>query len=198
MYDQLISFFRNFIPLDDKNTRIIRDMGVVKHIKKNDFVLTKDSICNYVIFTNSGCFRSFYVIDGQEYSKQFFMENQFCSDYASFLTQRKSNIYIQALEDSQVIYLYKDKIDYLYETIPNFLKFGKLIAESLFIKVCDIKESFIIHSPEERYKIIVETRPEILQRIPQYMIASYLGITPETLSRIRKRIANGETTPVES
>ena len=76
----------------------------------------------------------------------------------------------------------------MYKTIPNFMQFGKLLAENLYIKVTDIKASFILNSPEERYANMLITRPEGIQRVPQYMIASYLGITPEALSRIRRRL----------
>ena len=76
----------------------------------------------------------------------------------------------------------------MYKTIPNFMQFGKLLAESLYIKVSDITASFILNTPEERYTNLINDRPKVIQSIPQYMIASYLGITPEALSRIRRRL----------
>lgn len=188
MHKQVISFFKQFINLEEKDVLLIEELTTVKHFSKNEFILTQGKVCNFVAFINKGAFRGFYSVDGQEYSKQFFLEDGFCTDYASFLTEKKSFTYIQAVEDSTVIFFEKKDVDYMYKTIPNFVEFGKLLAESLYIRVCDIKASFILNTPEERYVNLLKDRPRVIQSIPQYMIASYIGITPEALSRIRKRL----------
>jgi CRP-like cAMP-binding protein len=188
MHEQVISFFKQFIDLEEKDAILIEELTTIKHFSKNEFILTQGKVCDFVAFIKKGVFRGFYSVDGQEYSKQFFFEGGFCTDYVSFLTEKKSLTYLQAVEDSTVIFFEKKDIDVMYKTIPNFVNFGKLLAENLFIKVCDIKASFILNTPEERYANLLKERPSVIQRIPQYMIASYLGITPEALSRIRKRL----------
>jgi len=188
MHDQVISFFKNFIDLDEKACQAIRERTKLKHISKNEFLLTEGKTCSFVAFINKGAFRAFYSVNGQEYSKQFFFENNFCTDYSSYLTQHKSFTYLQAIEESTVIIFHKNDVDYFYKTIPDFVFFGKTLAENLYIKVCDIKASFILNTPKERYENLIKERPEVIQRVPQYMIASYLGITPEALSRVRNRI----------
>jgi len=188
MHTQVISFFKNFIDLDEKACQEIKNRTTIKHLSKNEFLLTEGKTCSFVAFINTGAFRAFYSVNGQEYSKQFFFENNFCTDYASYLTQKKSFTYLQAIEESTVLIFHKKDVDYFYETVPNFMAFGKALAENLYIKVCDIKASFILNTPKQRYENLVKERPKVIQRVPQYMIASYLGITPEALSRVRNRI----------
>jgi CRP/FNR family transcriptional regulator, anaerobic regulatory protein len=190
MYKQVIGFFEQFISIDEESSNFIKANTIIKKIAKNDFLLTKGKVCDFVAFINEGAFRSFYSVDGQEYSKQFFFEENFCTDYGSFLTQKKSLSYLQAIEDSTVIIFDKKMVDEAYKVIPNFTSFGKTLAEGLYITVCDIKASFILNTPKERYENLVKDRPKVIQRVPQYMIASYLGVTPEALSRIRKRISS--------
>ena len=188
MHKQVISFFKQFIDLEEKDVLLIEELTTIKHFSKNEFILIQGKVCDFVAFINKGAFRGFYSVDGQEYSKQFFLEDGFCTDYASFLTEKKSLTYLQATEDSTVIIFKKKDVDVMYKTIPNFVQFGKLLAESLYIKVSDITASFILNTPEERYTNLINDRPKVIQSIPQYMIASYLGITPEALSRIRRRL----------
>lgn len=188
MHQQVISFFKQFIKLEEKDIALIKEVTTIKHYSKNEFILIQDKVCDFVAFINEGSFRAFYSVDGQEYSKEFFLNGKFCTDYSSFLTGKKSLIYLQAIENSTVVFFEKKNVDTLYKEIPNFIHFGKLLAENLYIKVCDAKASFILNTPEERYALLLKDRPEISQRVPQYMIASYLGITPEALSRIRGRL----------
>jgi len=188
MYKQVISFLKQFIDLEEKDILLIEELTTVKHFSKNEFILIQGKVCDFVAFINKGAFRGFYSVDGQEYTKQFFLEGGFCTDYASFLTEKKSLTYLQATEDSTVIVFEKKDVAVMYKAIPNFVQFGKLLAENLYIAVTDIKASFILNTPEERYTNLIKDRPKVIQSIPQYMIASYLGITPEFLSRIRRRL----------
>lgn len=188
MREQVISYFKQFIELEEKDIHLINELSTIKHCSKNQFILTQGKVCDFVAFINKGAFRIFYSVDGQEYSKEFLFENNFCTDYTSFLTGEKTVTYIQAIEESTLVVFEKKDIDIMYEAIPNFVHFGKLLAEYLFVAVNDIKASFILNTPEERYANMLFARPKVMQRVPQYMIASYLGITPEALSRIRKRL----------
>jgi CRP-like cAMP-binding protein len=188
MYEQVTFFFKQFIDITQKEIVLIKELSTIKHFSKNEFILTQGKVCDFVAFVNKGAFRIFYSVDGQEFSKEFVFENNFCTDYTSFLTGKKTVTYIQALEESTVVFFKKEVVNTMYDAIPNFVHFGKLLAENLFVAVNDIKASFILNTPEERYTNMLIARPEVMQRVPQYMIASYLGITPEALSRIRRRL----------
>ena len=110
MHKQVISFFNQFINLEEKDILHIEELTIVKHFLKNEFILIQGKVCDFVAFINKGAFRGFYSVDGQEYSKQFFLEDGFCTDYASFLTEKKSLTYLQATEDSTVIILKKKRL----------------------------------------------------------------------------------------
>ncbi|WP_027078063.1 Crp/Fnr family transcriptional regulator, partial [Maribacter antarcticus] len=148
MREQVILFFKQFIDLEEKDILLIEELTTVQHFSKNEFILIQGKVCDFVAFINKGAFRVFYSVDGQEYTKQFLLEGGFCTDYASFLTEKKSLIYLQATEDSTVIVFEKKDVDVMYKAIPNFVHFGKLLAESLYIKVCDINASFILNTPK--------------------------------------------------
>lgn len=160
-----------------------------KHYKKGEYFIKEGQNCNYVGFIVKGLFNYYYLIDGVQHTRQFFFADNFISDYSSFLLSKKSKAYIQALEDSSIILIHKNDLTAHYEKIPKIQKLGRKIAEFLYIVVSEKYESFLLKTAEERYLELIRNRPKVIRNIPQYMIASYLGITPEGLSRIRKRIA---------
>lgn len=131
----------------------------------------------------------YYAVDDREHVAGFFIEDTTFSDYQSFLTRQPSRMYIQALEDTEVIDISYDAAQYLYRHVPEAEKLGRLLAEYLFILLSNRNSSLLLDTPEERYKKLVAQRPYLFQRVPKYMIASYLGITPEVLSRIRARLS---------
>ena len=120
----------------------------------------------------------------------FFFDNDFISSYTSFLTNEKSKAYIQALENTSITLIHKDKLSQLYQKNSKFQQLGRMFTEHLFMLVSEKYEDLLLKSPEERYLNLIENRSNVIQNIPQYMIASYLGITPEALSRIRKRLTS--------
>jgi hypothetical protein len=95
------------------------------------------------------------------------LEGEFCADYVSFLTEKKSLTYLQATEDSTVIVFEKKDVDLMYKAIPNFVYFGKLLVENMYIKACNITASFILNTPEEPYTNLIKDRPKVIQSIPQ-------------------------------
>ena len=148
-------------------------------------------ICNEVGFILSGSFRFFFVKDGIEISNYFSFQNEFISSYRSFLKREPSLINVEAMEDSVVIYFSHSSVQELLgdgRIVLKMERFGRMIAEYL---ICCYEErvvSFVTQTPEERYRILLENGDDLLQRIPQHYLANYLGITPVSLSRIRKRI----------
>jgi CRP-like cAMP-binding protein len=161
----------------------------IKHYKKGDFFLQEGDFCNYVGFINKGFFNFFYSINGVEHIRGFFYPDNFISNYPCFLLKTASKCHIQALEDSSVTLIHRDDLFLLYKKQPKIQELSRNIAESLYIEVSEKYESFFLKTPEERYLSFITSEPEVAEKIPQYMIASYLGITPEGLSRIKKRLS---------
>jgi CRP-like cAMP-binding protein len=138
-----------------------------------------------------GAVRYFHVKDGEEITGYFSFEDEMLSSYKSFLTRQPGLFYIQALEDSQIVTLSHNALqEVCANQIMSFKmeRFGRLMAEHYLICYEDRVASFITQTPEERYHKLLETGGEVMQRIPQHYIANFLGITPVSLSRIRRRI----------
>jgi CRP/FNR family transcriptional regulator, anaerobic regulatory protein len=156
---------------------------------KGDLVLREGSVCNFILFIELGCVRYFYNRDGEEVTGQFFEENDWFTDYESYLTGKPSEICIQALEDCVVFMLPKKKIVQLFVDYPVFEKFGRLMAERAFLGLRNRNKISTLLSSEDLYLSFVKNRSSLVQRVAQHYIASYLGLKPQSLSRIRKRLS---------
>jgi len=160
-----------------------------KHLSKKEYLVRQGETCRHIAFINEGLMRLYYDIEGEEYVRQFHFERSFCSEYQSFLTEKPAQMSLQALEDCELLIMSHTDLHALFRLSKEFERIGRVLAEQSFIFVSQRFASMLLESPEERYQILVRERPKVVQRVPQYMIASYLGITPEALSRIRKRLA---------
>ncbi len=180
----------NLIKFTDSEWLEISKDFIEKKIEKGDFLIEEGEYCNYVSFIDEGLLSYYYLVDGKKYIRGFFFDNDFISSYTSFLTNEKSKAYIQALENTSITLIHKDKLSQLYQKNSKFQQLGRMFTEHLFMLVSEKYEDLLLKSPEERYLNLIENRSNVIQNIPQYMIASYLGITPEALSRIRKRLTS--------
>lgn len=154
-------------------------------VVKGERLQQQGDISQYAYFIESGLLRYYYLKDGSEYIRQFFFERAIVSDLVSGLGDRPSNLYIDAVEDS-TLWAFPVK---MINQLPKLKE--KVFEDSLF-HVSNRMASIFLDSPEEKYLQLRDSRPKVMQRIPQYMIASYIGVTPEGLSRIKKRIADRE------
>ena len=148
-------------------------------------------ICNEVGFILNGSFRFYFVKDGIEISNYFCFQNEFISSYRSFLKREPGIVNIDAMEDSLVICFSHESLQQLLlddRIVLKMERFGRAIAEYLICCYEDRVVSFVTQTPEARYRLLLENGDGLLQRIPQHYLANYLGITPVSLSRIRKRI----------
>lgn len=160
-----------------------------KEIKTGEYLLTQGKICNRIAFIERGLFRLFYLHDGKEVTTCFCKENTITCSYQSMLTQQPSDLAIQAIEDSKVISFSYQNLQKLYQTDLFWQQVGRLAAENEFM-IAECYNRFLNDlTAQERYLQILETDPELLQRVPLNYLATYLQITPETLSRIRKKIS---------
>lgn len=186
---------KNFVDFDEEEWLLFSPYLQHKTLKRKDFYVEAGQVCNEISFILSGSIRFYHVKDGQEITNYFCLDHEFVSSYKSFLTRQPSITYVQALENTQLItfthsglqqMLTNEKLAYKME------RFGRLVAEYLICCYEDRITDFIVKTAEERYLQLLQNGTNILRRIPQHYIAQYLGVTPVSLSRIRKRICLAE------
>lgn len=187
--DLLINTIKNFVPLSIDDEAIVRRLFNKKVFKKGDHLLKAGGICRHVIFIETGLVRYYIGNDGTEQTNYFNREGEFVCDYTSFLPQAPSGVNIQALEDAVVWMVSFQGIQQLYKEVEHGERFGRLAIEQVFVNVISQVASLYTDSPEVRYHKFLANYSNVVQRIPQYYIASYVGVKPQSLSRIRKRIA---------
>jgi CRP-like cAMP-binding protein len=161
-----------------------------ENLNKGDFFLKEGQYVNRIAFVEEGALRFFYSHNGKEINNHFFLENDYAVSYLDFLKGTPSRYYIQALENC-VLYTFRlESLQIAYEKSKNWERFGRIIAESAYATATNRFESFLFLSAKERYVKMQTDYPRFIQRIPLYHLASYLGIERESLSRIRKELAN--------
>lgn len=180
-------YFNRFIILDDTEWGDFERCIVKSSVSKNEQILKQGELCNFIAFIQEGSFRFYYDKDGEVKITAFFFEGDFVSNYRSFLTGKVSDHFIEAMEDSLIYKINLQELKTLYDKHQNIERLGRLIAENLYLSVANRLDSFLFQTPTERYQALIDRNSRLLQEIPQYMIASYLGVKPETLSRIRTR-----------
>ncbi len=156
--------------------------------KKKELFITEGKVCREVAFIVKGSFRYFQTIDGMEVSTFFSFENNWVSAYSSFLSKTNSSVSIEAMEDATLFVLSYDDLQYLYQHHPSAERFGRLMAEYLINCLEERTYSLLLKTPKERYLKALTDNRTYFERVPLHYIASYLGIAPESLSRIRKRV----------
>jgi CRP-like cAMP-binding protein len=148
----------------------------------------KVELCRNIALVTKGAFCSYYQKDGNDIIEDFCLEGCFLADYPAFINNTTAKKNFKALEDSVLLSISKEELDKLYQTNAVYERAGRLIAEYLFTSWESKLRDNIFLSPAERYRKLIKTRPDILQRVPQYLIASFLNITPQYLSQIRKKM----------
>ena len=189
MYKELKQILDKENLLTESEWNIMEEHLVEKNFNKDEIITKEGSIESYLYFIKSGAIRKYYLVQGKEHCIDFRFENQFVSSYTSFLTQTPSRQNVQALEDSVLVCLSYSSLQQLYDNSKTGEKLGRHQSEYLLIEKETHEASLMLDSPDERYKQLLATKPNWLLRIPSYMIASYLNITPETFSRVKTRNA---------
>jgi len=184
-----IKIFRQFTDFNDSELEIIMPYFENKEFKKKTILLNVGTVSNEVFYIINGCIRLYCEKGGDELSTYFFTENMFAGSYDSFIARKPSKVAIETLEECEVLILTHESQENLYKVFPKMNEFIRKALEARFVLLHDLFISYLLNSPEERYLTLLKERPELLQRIPQHQIASFLGITPVSLSRIRNRVA---------
>ena len=160
-----------------------------RRLKKKTTILKAGKIAREVYLVIEGCLRLYYEKDGEDLSAYFFTDGMFAGAYDSFTSQQPSRHFIEAIEDSTILAIpYKEWIS-LYSEIPWMNEFVRKVIEQRFIALHQLFTSYILDSPEERYIHLLKNHPDLINRVPQHQLATFLGITPVSLSRIRNRVA---------
>ena len=188
----LDNFFNNLskgITLTEADKTIFRQHVIEKKLRKRQYLLQEGEICKSVAFVSKGMLRSYFVDEkSNEHIIQFAPEGWFVSDLYSFITEDSSNLNIDAIESSEVILISKTAHLYLEKAVPEFFKFNYTQYRGAYIALQKRLTDMFTLSTEEKYTKLLKIYPDIMQRVPQHMIASYLGLTAETLSRVRKKL----------
>lgn len=189
-FEILNQHLANFAALNNKDIIDSQPFWRTRKIAKGDFFNMQNVVCNDLGLVVKGIFRIYYndPVTSEEKNIFFFSENQFIVSFRSFITRYPCYYYIEAMEDSEIIVIAYHDLNSLYDSHPNWGKFGRLLAELFFNYSQARTEEFLFNSPEERYIKMLDEHPNIVNRIPAYHISSYLGIANPSLSRIRKRI----------
>jgi CRP-like cAMP-binding protein len=190
MFELLRRHIENRIHLTDEEFDACTKFFVQKMIRKHQFLLQEGEVCRSIAFVNKGCLR-LYTIDnkGAEHVIQFAIEDWWISDLQSFLSESPAKHNIDALQNSEVLLLEKSAREGLLETVPKMERFFRLLQEANYVATHRRLKAILSSSAEERYLKFIETYPELMEQIPQGQIASYLGVTPQSLSRIRKDLS---------
>lgn len=190
--ERIKEYIARFVVYSDEELAVFLNSLKKRVIPKGDYLMQAGQVCDYVAFINKGYFRSFCMINNTEETYNFSFEGNFFTDYPSFLTRQPSIETHQALVDCEVLTISYLDMQRGYVQTPTLEKFGRLMAEFIIMGIAERNRSMLFMSPEERYLNLMKTRPKVIANIPQHYIASYLGIQPESLSRIRKRLAESK------
>lgn len=186
---KLISHINQVIPLNEEEQSALNAAIQLKKIRRRQYLLQEGDICKTYNFVIEGCFRMFMVDEkGTEHIIQFATENWWIADIGSFHAETPSNFYIEALEPSTVLQIKKEDLLNFYVKYPKFDRYFRILVENAFIKMQDRVVQNISSTAEERYQSFLKSYPHLLNRIPQIHIASYIGVTPEFLSKVRKNL----------
>lgn len=173
------------IGLKEHHAETFHNIMQMKTFRKKDYLIREGNVCNFIGIVLSGVMRSFVTKDEEEFNNDFYFDNDIISAYTSFLTQHPTASNIQALADTEICYITYEQLHALTEQDPQWLKLSKYIADTFFIRKCKRESSFLRHSAAERLAGVLSLYPGIEQKVSQYHIASYMGIKPESLSRIK-------------
>jgi CRP-like cAMP-binding protein len=187
MIDNLLNYCSKFIHLTalDKEAMELNFRSI--KIKRKDYLLKEGMVCDFVAFLNSGVIRHFHIKDGNEITCDITLHDNFITDFKSLTHNIPTNYYFQILKDAELFLIKKNDLYRLYTENRNIESFGRIMAEQVAQRTIDIAMSLSSEKPQERVEKLIKQRPDLIQEVPQRYLANLLGISPESLSRIRAR-----------
>jgi CRP-like cAMP-binding protein len=188
MYDKLKAYCKNIVPLNDEELKLLDSNFEAKQLKKKEFLLENGKTCNFIGFIEQGTIRHFHIKDGVEKTCDISFENSWVTDFHSFRHNTPCIMNFQAMENSTLLLIKRENLYQLYKECNKFETFGRLMAEQVAQRSTEIAMSLSADKPEERFENLIKKQPDLFLRVPQKYIANFLGISPESLSRIRSRV----------
>jgi CRP-like cAMP-binding protein len=186
--ERLKKYCLDFVSLTADELALVDDFFQPAFYARKAFILQEGKVCDFIAFIVSGAVRHFHTHDGNEITCDISFENTFITDFSSFKQDIPSTYNFQALHDTETLLIKREKLAALYALCPKYETFGRLMAEKVADRATTIARSLASDKPETRYLNLLTQHPDLFQRVPQKYIANFLGIGPESLSRIRKRI----------
>ncbi|CAM3866000.1 MULTISPECIES: Crp/Fnr family transcriptional regulator [Flavobacterium] len=188
MEQHLKEYFNRYVSFEDKEIKTFLSKCEYKTYQKKDFILQEGNICKYQYFILEGLVRSYYIDKkGNEKITQFAIENWWFTNMESFIKETPSHLFIQCIEDSKILMISNENLEKLYIAIPKLERLFRLINQNMIIAIQKKNDFLSKLKSKDRYSNLVDNFPDFAQRVPLFMIASYLEITPEYLSEIRKK-----------
>jgi CRP-like cAMP-binding protein len=190
MLEKLVECIKEKVDLKEDDVEILKRFFIPKKLRKRQYVLNAGDVCQYLTFVEKGMLRSFTVDgEGREYVIQFAIEGWWVSDIGSFVSGKEALYNIEALEDCELLHLNKSGMDELLVKLPVMERFFRILMQNNLVALQRRVVAYMSLTAEEKYLKLMEVAPDIMQRASQQHIASYLSITPETLSRVRKKVS---------
>lgn len=190
MTKPLIEYFNRILRLSEEEIAFLQEGFTERKIKRKQFILQEGEVCNKNTFIVEGCFRMYMVdLSGKEHNLQFAIENWWIGDIGSFHSEKPTKLNIEALENSRILQIKKEDQHKLFDDFPKFNRIFRVLAENAMVAMQHRILQDIGSTAEERYLDFLERYPQLFNRISNVQIASYLGVTPEFLSAIRKKIS---------
>ncbi len=187
MHSTLFNFIEKYIILTEEEKNSIVDLNIFRAVKKGTILLSEGQYSSESFFVLKGCIRVFYIVDGDEKTTEFYTETEGFSP-PCVLSKKPSELYISCVEDSIISVSDLGMEAEIFEKFPRFESLCRILSEQLLSKNQRNFDEYKTSSPEQRYMNLLKNRPDLLNRVPQHQLASYLGIKPQSLSRLRARI----------
>ena len=189
-YDNIVKNINQWINLSDDEVDFFISRLNFRKIRRRQYILQEGDICKHYTFVNKGCLRLYNIdVNGVEHILQFAGEDWWIADIGSFYKENPTSLYIDALEPTEILQIEKSDLIEAFVTYPSFDRVFRVLVENAFVGLQKRVLQNIGSTAEERYLTFVENYPQLVSRIPQTQIASYIGITPEFLSKIRKNLS---------
>ena len=194
MFEVFFSQVKDKVLLSEAEQKLVKTFFSPKKIRKKQYLLQEGNICRHLAFVEKGLLRSYNVDEkGIEHMIHFAWEGWWMADMLSFLSNEPSTYHIDAIEDAELLLISQQDFEEMFLKVPVMERYFRILFQNNIISKERRLISSITNSAEEKYIHLTATNPELIKRIPQQLVASYLGITPETLSRIKNKLAKGTT-----
>ena len=189
MYQDIVSTLNKFVKLSDEEVEALYPRVQLQKLDKNTFFVNQGQVADYIAFVRSGYLRVFFNNDGDEITRDISNVNSFMTAFTSFITKKPSFEIVCTITDCELLLISREDLNYLYQHYNNWQMIGRMVVEEMFVRSQKRVYSLLTKTAEERYMRLMADKPDVLQNVPLQYIASYLGITSQSLSRLRRKIS---------